>query len=127
MKTGIYLELTLREDTGKYVGLSFLLPISLLWWEGVSNDLHLQFAGHERHNIRPADNAHNGEMVIPKKAKVFRVWLKSMNAPHKGRIHICSNMLFLLRPTKSHIIPPKEAMDDLILHWDSPNDPQPRR
>ena len=123
MRLGIHLR---DNDSESLEGFYFELPVTRVWWECASDDLHLQFASFEDTNIKPSENAYKGEMLIPRDAKVFREWLKSQGEKSTGRITIFS---FILENGKARnkMMPPVTAYIDLVKNWVSPNRCKPRK
>lgn len=103
-------------------GYHFALPLSRVWFEDASNDLHLQFLGHEDTNICPPDNSLDGEMIVPPNALIFRAWLKSLGLPSNGTLRFQSCSIEGIGSSKGSLPePPPDALGDLVEHWVSPN------
>ena len=115
-----------KEEYCYSAGYHFALPLTRIWFENASNDLHLQFTGHEDTNICPPDNSHDGEMIIPPKALIFRAWLKSLGLPSTGTLRFQSCSIESDESDKEQFPePPADALDDLVANWVSPNRSSP--
>lgn len=126
--------ITLRDPEGGREGglLTFALPLKRAWFEGVASDLHLQVDGYEEMNICPHENDYKDEFAVPSEAKVFIAWLEKLAEKEvnngidyewnyrRTKTTACTNFLESGRVRKA-IIPPKEALDDLMAHLVSPN------
>jgi len=115
-----------KEEYCYSAGFHFALPLTRIWFEAASSDLHLQFTGHEDTNICPPDNSQDGEMIVPPKALIFRAWLKSLGLPSTGTLRFQTCSIQSVESNKEQLPePPPNALDDLVANWVSPNRSSP--
>lgn len=99
------------------------LPLERMWFEDTTNDLHLQFFGHEEDNICPHQNDYANEFEIPWEAQAFRAWVTlhlgiNLTSAETMTATFCSCIIVSRRQAKA---PPADILTDLVKHWESPN------